>query len=903
MMMSARIVRLLLPVICLVALAAAAVAGPAPGLQTAAPTGVVVVRLAPGHDDADLARVSALADTRPTPRIDPSLLAMAAAKSARASAALDALARYVQFDHAGMDRDQLLALVRRLAADPAVEHAFLEPRAVPAALGFDAFTGAGPDMATGIDPALPTPDFTEWQGYMSDAPMGIGAWSAWAQPGARGGAVKIIDVEGGWLWSHEDLPAPFAEIGAQIDDLGWRNHGTAVMGEMVGVDNPYGITGIVPDATGGNSSIGDQSVSQALLAAAAQLEAGDLVLIELHAPGPNANGSGQYGYVPMEWWQDNFDAIRALTDMGIIVVEAAGNGEQDLDDPVYLGLFDRSVRDSGAIMVGATSGSSLTPAWFTNHGARVDLAGWGANVATCGYGDLQGGAETEWYTLGFSGTSSASPIITGAVASLQGMVEAAYGFRMDASVARTILEQTGTPTGGPQLIGPRPDLVAAWELAAAGLGAVTGTVTEAGTGALLEGVAITVLPDGPTVYTGADGAYSLGLLTGTYVLLATSYLHADLGSQVVVGVGVTIHDLVMTALPSETIAGTVVDASLAPVGGAVLSLLGEPVPDVVSGADGSFAFSPVPQGATHRLLTGGAPGHGGAYDEFTGAAPLTVRLPATDYNFELGSQGFFDPYSLWQRGTPNASAWPGGAFDGLTCWGVGLGGGYGDNAWGELTSPTFQPGDFSGERLYLSFHYWRATEGAWDGVNVVLDPGAADELIAPVDGYTDQMLDGLGGQAGWSGHGDGWQTAVFDISSRLGAAWNFAVRFGSDGYVTDNGFLLDGVSIEAVDLTVAVGDDGVPAPGVVALAAWPNPFNPRVNVAWSLPAPGRLDLAVYDLRGRLVSRLVDGDAPAEGHVAWNGADAAGRALPSGVYLVQARPADGPVTTRRITLAR
>ena len=415
-MLPVRIVRLLLPVLCLVALSALALAGPAPGLQTAAPTGVVVARLVPGHDDADLARVTALADARPTPRVEPALLANAAAKARRASASLDALARYVQFDHAGLDRDGLLRVVRRLAADPAVEHAFLEPRAVPAALGFDAFTGASPDPAAGADPGLPTADFTEWQGYMADAPMGIGAWSVWPEPGARGATVKIIDVEGGWLWTHEDLPAPFAELGTQIDDLGWRNHGTAVMGEMVGVDNGYGISGIVPDAVGGNSSIGDQSVPEALLAAAAQLEAGDLVLIELHAPGPNANGSGQYGYVPMEWWQDNFDAIRALTDMGIIVVEAAGNGEQDLDDPVYLGLFDRSVRDSGAIMVGATSGSSLTPAWFTNHGARVDLAGWGANVATCGYGDLQGGAETEWYTLGFSGTSSASPIITGAVA-------------------------------------------------------------------------------------------------------------------------------------------------------------------------------------------------------------------------------------------------------------------------------------------------------------------------------------------------------------------------------------------------------------------------------------------------------------------------------------------------------
>ena len=67
------------------------------------------------------------------------------------------------------------------------------------------------------------------------------------------------------------------------------------------------------------------------------MDPGDILLIELHAPGPNATGSGQFGYVPMEFWPDNFDAIRAITDLGYLVVEAAGNGQQDLDDAIYGG--------------------------------------------------------------------------------------------------------------------------------------------------------------------------------------------------------------------------------------------------------------------------------------------------------------------------------------------------------------------------------------------------------------------------------------------------------------------------------------------------------------------------------------------------------------------------------------
>ncbi len=79
--------------------------------------------------------------------------------------------------------------------------------------------------------------------------------------------------------------------------------------------------------------------------------------------------------MPMEFWQDNFDAIAAVTRQGIMVLEAAGNGQVDLDAPIYQGLFDPAVRHSGAIMIGATDGVTLNPAWFTNNGQRVDLNG------------------------------------------------------------------------------------------------------------------------------------------------------------------------------------------------------------------------------------------------------------------------------------------------------------------------------------------------------------------------------------------------------------------------------------------------------------------------------------------------------------------------------------------------
>jgi hypothetical protein len=84
---------------------------------------------------------------------------------------------------------------------------------------------------------------------------------------------------------------------------------------------------------------------------------------------------------------------------------------------------------------------------------------------TLGYGDAQSGAsENTWYTLRFSGTSSASPIVTGAVACLQGRSIAKNGKPLTPDKVRNILMTTGSPQkAGPgvpltQRIGPLPHL-------------------------------------------------------------------------------------------------------------------------------------------------------------------------------------------------------------------------------------------------------------------------------------------------------------------------------------------------------------------------------------------------------------------------------------------------------------
>ncbi|MCB7128881.1 MAG: T9SS type A sorting domain-containing protein [Candidatus Brocadiales bacterium] len=68
--------------------------------------------------------------------------------------------------------------------------------------------------------------------------------------------------------------------------------------------------------------------------------------------------------------------------------------------------------------------------------------------------------------------------------------------------------------------------------------------------------------------------------------------------------------------------------------------------------------------------------------------------------------------------------------------------------------------------------------------------------------------------------------------------------------------------------------------------AYPNPFNPSTNIRFDLPEAAEVTLLVYDLLGREVVRLADGRLETGYHrVVWNGRDARGREVPTGMYIV------------------
>lgn len=71
------------------------------------------------------------------------------------------------------------------------------------------------------------------------------------------------------------------------------------------------------------------------------------------------------------------------------------------------------------------------------------------------------------------------------------------------------------------------------------------------------------------------------------------------------------------------------------------------------------------------------------------------------------------------------------------------------------------------------------------------------------------------------------------------------------------------------------------------LEPYPNPFNPATTVTFTLLAPSEVNISIYDLRGRLVYKLLDDYRNAGVHsLQWEGRDSSGRGVGCGMYFVR-----------------
>ncbi|OXB97422.1 MULTISPECIES: S8 family peptidase [Bacillus] len=308
------------------------------------------------------------------------------------------------------------------------------------------------------------------QGYLEPAPLGINAPYAWSIKGGDGKGTTFVDMEYGWLFNHEDLVNQKIELISGQNKSEHHDHGTSVLGIVSAEDNNIGGIGIAPKAkvkvVSQIRDNGNYNTADAILSAVNNMQAGDILLLEAQA---TYDGYGDKNYFPVEVKPDIFDAIRMGTNKGIIIIEAGANGGNDLDQfrdrngKQVLNRNSPDFKDSGAIMVGAAS--ARVPhkrSYFSNYGSRVDVYGWGNAVDTTDAKPSE--FITNLYTSSFAGTSSASPIIAGAAASIQGIAKNNQGRVYTPRQLRDILSDssTGTKSNDPtsDKIGVLPDLKA-----------------------------------------------------------------------------------------------------------------------------------------------------------------------------------------------------------------------------------------------------------------------------------------------------------------------------------------------------------------------------------------------------------------------------------------------------------
>ncbi|MCD4655870.1 S8 family serine peptidase [bacterium] len=322
-----------------------------------------------------------------------------------------------------------------------------------------------------------SPNFREYQEYLDD-PAGPHLKRAWEYDMGTGIGVTVVDIESHCNRDHEELIIKLGDEDAVIGGIPGGlpeafHHGTAVAGMLIATKDNKGITGICHKAQMKLYFTSDvQNLPDAINTTQAAINIGDVILIELQTAGPNwPGGSSHFGLVPVEWDNLTQIAIANAVALGRIIIQPAGNGSQDLDDPIYADVFGSEATDTGSIIIGAGKPADRSAVSYTNYGSRVNLQGWAERMNPCcqvwttGYGCAPASpqCQDQLYTDRFSGTSSAAAMVTGAAVCLQSAGKYRQNSVLTPEQLRSILISTGYPQTGTKHIGPLPDIAAAIE--------------------------------------------------------------------------------------------------------------------------------------------------------------------------------------------------------------------------------------------------------------------------------------------------------------------------------------------------------------------------------------------------------------------------------------------------------
>jgi subtilisin family serine protease len=654
----------------------------------------------------------------------------------------------------------------------------------------------------------------------------INAPAAWAA-GFTGQGRVVANMDTGVDGTHPALAARFrgdVDDDGDVDEswydpyAGWTNpqdsgsHGTHTMGTICGRSPAGDTVGVAIDAQwiaaapidrGGGIN---RTVQDALLSFQWFVDPDDNPNTQ---DNPDAVGNSwgispiYHGVPPCDptFWAviDNLEAA------GTAVIFSAGNegpGASTLRTPA-----DRATTDYNVFSVGSVNGaspslpisdfSSRGPSYCTQDGQptfKPEVVAPGENVRSSVPG---GGYST------MSGTSMASPHITGAVGVIRGVNP-----DLDVDAIKEILMATAVdlgPEGEDNSYGHGViDLYEACLVAMQGYGYAEGYIYNEDS-QVIEGARVSV--DGSTRWTTADdtGFYHIGLPADTsYTLTASFFGYVSESADVAITPdSTTTQDFTLAYADYGVLHGYVTDLDLNPIEGASISVANTPLDPVNTNSDGYYIMDNIPGGADYTIEVSAVGYRFGSGDIFVpvgDTAQLDFALQEME-SFE-GSNGGYTGEGVWEWGQPTSG--PNGAYDGNNVWGTVLAGQYPNNADDALYTPFYE---IDGANAVLSFYHWYNMENNYDGGNlhVSTDGGNTWMLITPDGGYPNPDVVGLDQEPGFSDQTGGWQQVVVDLSAYQGQTIMIKFRFGTDGSVVRDGWYIDGVVLNGGTIVAPEG--------------------------------------------------------------------------------------------------
>ncbi len=256
-----------------------------------------------------------------------------------------------------------------------------------------------------------------------------------------------------------------------------------------------------------------------------------------------------------------------------------------------------------------------------------------------------------------------------------------------------------------------------------------------------------------------------------------------------------------------------------------------------------------------------------------------------------GQWAFGDPAG--QGGNDHGNADPNSGFDGPNVYGYNLNGDYTNNmSETHLTSDAFDCSSLSA--VSLKFRRWLNVEQpAYDHATVYVSNNNSTWTQVWTNG--EEITD------------NSWQTVEYDISAIADGQSTVYLRWTMG--TTDGSWLYSGWNIDNVEIWGLGGDatsaEGGQAPLQSALLGnMPNPFNPKTEIRYALSEASSVELAIFDLSGRRVTTLLSGQQDAGTHTAiWNGNDASGRSVSSGIYFAKLLTDQGEIDSQKLTLLK